>query len=110
MRSGNSRLCIPADAAALRVTARKYNGKNFVAAANMKGKAVKIKLSWPDKSAANVRVLGEKRQVKVVNGTVSEVLAPYGVAIYTDDAKYPEGWDKGEVERKIKAALKAAGR
>ena len=100
----------PADAAALRVTARKYNGKNFVAAANMKGNAVKIKLSWPDKSAANVRVLGEKRQVKVVNGIVSEVLAPYGVAIYTDDAKYPEGWDKGEVERKIKAALKAAGR
>ena len=100
----------PADAAALRVTARKYNGKNFVVAANMKGKPVKIKINWLDKKAKKVRVLGEKRQVSVTGGAVSEILPPYEVAVYTDDSAYPEGWDKEQVKRNIKEALKAAGR
>ena len=100
----------PADPVSLRITARKYKGKNFVFATNTKRANVNISITWPDKSAKTVRVLGEKRRVKVVNGKVAETVKPYEVHIYTDDMNYPEGVDIPAVKADIKKALKAAGR
>ena len=100
----------PADPVSLRVTARKYKGKNFVFVTNTKRTNLKVVITWPDKSAQSVKVLGEKRQVKVVNGKVVETVKPYEVHIYTDDMAYPEGVDIPAVKAEIKAALQAAGR
>ena len=70
----------PADRVALRVTARRYQGKNFVIAVNTKRVHMPVSIVWPDKSVKSVRVLGEKRQVKAVNGNAKStktILAHY---------------------------------
>ncbi|MBR2356598.1 MAG: hypothetical protein IKA65_01045 [Lentisphaeria bacterium] len=101
---------MPANQTALRVTAREYKGKYFVAAVNMLRKDMKISIKWPGENSGKVRVLGEKRQVKIQGGKVVETLKPYEAAIYTDDMSYPEGVDIPAVKARIKAELKAAGR
>ena len=101
---------VPANPVALRVGARQYKGKNFVFASNMKNAAVKVSIVWPDKAVRSVKVLGENRRVKVVDGKVAETFNPSEVHIYTDDMSYPEGVNIPAVKAEIKAALKAAGR
>ena len=101
---------VPANPVALRVGARQYKGKNFVFASNMKNTAVKVSIVWPDKAVRSVKVLGENRRVKVVDGKVAETFNPSEVHIYTDDTSYPEGVNIPAVKAEIKAALKAAGR
>lgn len=100
----------PANPVSLRVTARQYNGKNFVFVTNTERKALNASVVWPDKSAKQVKVLGEKRQLKVSGGKVAETFQPYETHIYTDDMSYPDGVDIPAVKAEIQAALKAAGR
>ena len=100
----------PSDRAVLRITARQYNGKNFVFVTNTQRANLPVSVVWPDQTAQTVKILGENRQIKLVSGKVAETIEPYGVRIYTDDLNYPEGVDIPAVKAEIKAALKAAGR
>ena len=69
---------------AVRIYARKVDGKIYVIAANTSDKPVQVRISGF--SAGSVSVVNENRNVSVNGGTLTDNFAAYGVHIYAEGA------------------------
>lgn len=87
-----------------RILTKKYNNKYFVIAINPATKPLKVQIVWPVK-VDKVKVLSEKRFVKLQKSVLQESFAPYDVHIYTDSSKFPDPVDLAAVTAKIKREL-----